>query len=102
MFKRYICFRELEIKIKTFLGKFTSKIVNNSHARNLILTGGDIALKICKELGISNLTILDELLPGIPLSASYHENIHINIVTKAGGFGGEDNIYKLIPKLKNY
>ncbi|MBY8982611.1 MAG: four-carbon acid sugar kinase family protein [Candidatus Lokiarchaeota archaeon] len=102
MLKYHISFRELEIKIKTFLGKLTSRIVKNSHARNLILTGGDIALGVCKELGISNLTILDELLPGIPLSASYHENIHINIVTKAGGFGEEDTLYKLITKLKNY
>ena len=102
MLKYNISFRELEIKIKTFLGELTSRIVKNSHARNLILTGGDIALGVCKELGISNLTILDELLPGIPLSASCHENIHINIVTKAGGFGKEDALFKLITKLKNY
>ena len=102
MLKYNIGFRELEIKIKTFLGELTSKIIKNSYVRNLILTGGDIALGVCKELGISNLTILDELLPGIPLSASYHENIHINIVTKAGGFGEKDTLFKLITKLKDY
>jgi len=102
MLKYNINFRELEIKIKTFLGELTSRIVKNSYARNLILTGGDIALGVCKELGISNLTILDELLPGIPLSTTCHENIHLNIMTKAGGFGKEDTLYQLMAKFKNY
>jgi len=47
--KYNISFRELEIKIKAFLGELTSRIVKNSYARNLILTGGDIALGVCKD-----------------------------------------------------
>ncbi len=102
MLKYNISFRELEIKIKTFLGELTSRIVKNSYARNLILTGGDIALGVCRELGISNLTILDELLPGIPLTVVNYKNYNLNIVTKAGGFGKEDTLYNLINKFKNY
>jgi uncharacterized protein YgbK (DUF1537 family) len=102
MFKYNISFRELEIKIKTFLGELTSRIVKNSYARNLILTGGDIALGVCSELGISSLTILDELLPGIPLAVANYKNYNLNIVTKAGGFGKEDTLYILVNKLKNY
>jgi len=102
MLQYNIGFRELEIKIKTFLGKLTSKIINNSYARNLILTGGDVALGVCKELGIYNMNILDELLPGIPLAVANYKNYNLNIVTKAGGFGKEDALYNLINKLKNY
>ena len=102
MLKYNIDFRELEIKIKTFLGELTSRIVKNSYARNLILTGGDIALGACRELGIFNLTILNELLPGIPLAAANYKNYNLNIVTKAGGFGKEDTLYNLINELKNY
>ena len=102
MLKYNIGFRELEIKIKTFLGELTSKIIKNSYVRNLILTGGDVALGVCKELGIYNMTILDELLPGIPLAIANYKNYKLNIVTKAGGFGKEDALYNLINKLKNY
>jgi len=102
MLKYHLSFRELEIKIKTFLGELTSKIVKNSDARNLILTGGDVALGVCKELGICNMNILDELLPGIPLAIANYKNYNLNIVTKAGGFGKEDTLYNLINKLKNY
>ena len=102
MLKYNIGFRELEIKIKNFFGELTSKIVENNNIRNLILTGGDVALGVCKELDISNLTILDELLPGIPLAIANYKNYNLNIVTKAGGFGKEDTLYELINKLKSY
>jgi len=100
MLKNNLSFRELEVGIKTFFGKLTSKIVENSYTRNLILTGGDIALGVCKELGIYNMNIKDELLPGIPLAIANYKNYNLNIVTKAGGFGREDVLYNLINKLK--
>lgn len=95
-----ISFRELEIKIKVFLGELTSRIVKNCNARNLILTGGDVALEICKKLNIYNMSILDELLPGIPLAIANYKDYKLNIITKAGGFGKEDALYNLINKLK--
>jgi len=102
MLKYKLTFRELEIYIKTFLGKLISKILKNSYVRNLILTGGDIALGVCEELKIYNMNILDELLPGIPLAIANYKNYKLNIITKAGGFGKEDTLYNLINKLKNY
>ena len=102
MLKYNLSFRELEVKIKNFFGELTSKIIENSYTRNLILTGGDIALGVCKELNIYNLHILDELLPGIPLNIANYKNYSLNIITKAGGFGKKDTLYNLINKLKNY
>ena len=102
MLKYNIGFRELEIEIKNFLGELTSKIIENSYVRNLILTGGDVALGVCKELGIYNMNITGELLPGIPLAIADYKNYKLNIITKAGGFGKEDALYDLINKLKNY
>ncbi|MHA1232789.1 MAG: four-carbon acid sugar kinase family protein [Candidatus Helarchaeota archaeon] len=102
MLKYHLSFRGLEIKIKTFLGELTSKIIENSYVRNLILTGGDVALGVCKELNIRNLNILAELLPGIPLTIANYKDYKLNIITKAGGFGKEDTLYNLINKLKNY
>ena len=102
MLKYHLSFRGLEIKIKTFLGELTSKIIKNSNIRNLILTGGDVALGVCKELNIRNLNILAELLPGIPLTIANYKDYKLNVITKAGGFGKEDALYNLINKLKNY
>ena len=102
MLKYQLSFRELELKLKTFLGELVSKLVENSGARNLILTGGDVAVGVCAALGLHNLYILDELLPGIPLSLAKGKNFKLNMITKAGGFGKEDTLYNLINKLRNY
>jgi len=102
MLKKGLCFRELEVEIKNIFSGLASKIIKKTNVRNLILTGGDIALGVCKELGISNLHIINELLPGIPLSAANYDKISLNIITKAGGFGTKNTLYQLMEKLKNY
>jgi len=102
MQKYNLSFRELELAIRKFLGELTAKIIRNSPAGNLILTGGDIALGVCSALGIKNLHIVDELLPGIPLSIANLKNFNLKIVTKAGGFGEKDTLFKLIKKLTDW
>lgn len=102
MQKYNLSFRELELTIREFLGELTAKIVRNSPARNLILTGGDIALGVCLALGIQNLNVVDELLPGIPLSTANLKDINLKIVTKAGGFGEKDTLFRLINKLTDW
>ena len=103
LMKKYnLSFRELELTIRKFLGELTAEIVRNSPVRNLILTGGDIALGICSALGIQNLKIIDELLPGIPLSMANSNNINLKVITKAGGFGDKDTLLKLIEKLTDW
>ena len=102
MQKYNLSFRELELAIRNFLGELTAEIVRNSPVRNLILTGGDIALGVCSALGIQNLNIVGELLPGIPLSTANLKNFNLKIVTKAGGFGEKDTLFKLIKKLTDW
>jgi len=101
MVKYHLSFRELEIEIKKIFGKLAAEIIRQTNARNLILTGGDVALGVCEELKINNMNILDELLPGIPLMSANDENRTLHIITKAGGFGKADTLYLLIKELKN-
>ncbi|MDI3547072.1 MAG: D-threonate/D-erythronate kinase [Halanaerobiales bacterium] len=101
--KEQISFRELEVIIRDFLARLTATIVRTAGVENLILTGGDTAIGVCKELGINSLIILDELLPGIPLSFANNKHYkNIKLITKAGGFGGEDTLYQLALNLINY
>lgn len=96
-----LSFRELELIIRNFLGELTAEIVKQSSVRKLILSGGDTALGVCSALGIHNLHILNELLPGIPVSTAHLGDFNLNIVTKAGGFGEEDTLHMLIKKISN-
>ena len=77
MVKYHLSFRELEIEIKKIFGKLTSEIIKNTKARNLILTGGDVALGVCEELKIYSMNILDELLPGIPLTIAISNSLKL-------------------------
>jgi uncharacterized protein YgbK (DUF1537 family) len=101
MTKYHLSFRELEIEIKKIFGQLVAEIIRQTNARNLILTGGDIALGVCEELKINNMNILDELLPGIPLTSANYENRALHIITKEGGFGKVDTLCLLIKELKN-
>lgn len=92
--------RSLELSIRAFFGELLAQIMEMHPIRNLILTGGDTAIGICSALQIDHLRIVDELLPGIPLSVGrYRDTFEMNLVTKAGGFGDEDTLYTLIQQL---
>lgn len=102
LMKKYkLSYKDLENDIKEFLGILTSNIVKGANIRNLILTGGDIAISACRELGISKLELLGELLPGIPLTNARYDDNSLNIITKAGGFGKKGTLYALIKKFQD-
>ncbi len=103
MAKHGVSFRELELTIRDFLGKLTAMIMERNPVKNIILVGGDTARGVCLALGIDRLLILDELMPGIPLSVSETgKYAGLRIVTKAGAFGGEDTLYQVLLRLLHY
>lgn len=97
-----ISFRGLETNIRDFLAKLTANILEGAEIRDLFVTGGDTAIGICNELGIKSLLIREEILPGIPLSSPENSKYQrLRLVTKAGGFGGEETLYQIVSKLSN-
>ncbi|MDK2919248.1 MAG: D-threonate/D-erythronate kinase [Candidatus Petromonas sp.] len=92
---------EVSDKIALFIGELTKEMLNNTKLDGLMLTGGDIAIKTANMLGVSGTIIENEILPGIPYGYFIHDTFgEIPIVTKAGGFGEEDAIVKIIDYLK--
>jgi uncharacterized protein YgbK (DUF1537 family) len=54
----------------------------------LFMTGGDTALHVCRELGISALQLRQEFEPGIPEAAAIGGPFAgCNVILKSGGFG---------------
>jgi len=56
----------------------------------LVIFGGDTALAVLAALGVTTVESAGELLPGIPISTTTYAGRQLVLVTKAGGFGGED------------
>ena len=97
-----INFRKLQVIIKNYISKLVKMILEYNNDFDLFITGGDTAAGVCNELKVDNLSIIDELLPGIPISKAYTNKYgNLNIITKAGGFGDENSICKVIEKISN-
>jgi uncharacterized protein YgbK (DUF1537 family) len=80
------------LRVADCLGMIALQIVKEcpQPVRALILTGGDTALSVFRHLGISQVRLIDEVLPGIPYSQVVDGEFDgLNIVTKAGAFGNE-------------
>jgi len=63
----------------------------------LVLTGGDTAVSVCRKLGSWGIFLREEVLPGIPAGELMGGRFEgINVITKAGAFGQEDTLVRLI------
>jgi len=86
-------------RIAVFLGKVAFSICKDMKKKmyGLVLTGGDIALKTIKAMDISETMVQEEVLPGIPSGCFINNEFKdIRVVVKAGAFGDESAIVRII------
>ena len=63
----------------------------------LLLTGGETARAVCQTLGCTRLWLGGEVEPGIPWSRMVDGRLPgMRVVTKAGGFGGEESLVRAL------
>ena len=89
----------VSLQVSEYLGRLALQIVREcpQPVRALILTGGDTSLSVFRHLGISQVRLIDEILPGIPYSQVVDGEFDgLNIVTKAGAFGNEKALVRCI------
>ncbi|TVR30792.1 MAG: four-carbon acid sugar kinase family protein [Spirochaetaceae bacterium] len=95
--------------IARFIGHLVAAIVLSEPPGGLMLSGGDTAVKVAAALGCSGFSVETEALPGIPCghfvldhtargnSAAVNQ---IPVVTKAGGFGADNAILRILDYLE--
>ena len=66
----------------------------------LIIFGGDTAGATLAALGCHIAYPAGELLPGVPLSRIEHRGQPLLLVTKAGGFGDETTLCRILDELR--
>jgi uncharacterized protein YgbK (DUF1537 family) len=90
-----------ETMIPKALGKAAVFLLGELRLGGLVLTGGDLAMGVCERLSSSALRIEEEVLPGIPCSTLTDGPFKgLRMVTKAGGFGGKDALWRIIQYLR--
>jgi D-threonate/D-erythronate kinase len=87
--------------IAYFLGEIARDIIDNIGIKGILLTGGDTAYKTAKCLNVSGVVLIDEIEHGIPYGYFAEEKYRdLIIVSKAGGFGNEDAIFRVLNFLR--
>ncbi len=61
----------------------------------LIVFGGDTLLGIADKLGCHLMRPVVEITPGVALARFADERLNLYVITKAGGFGGDDVVEKI-------
>jgi uncharacterized protein YgbK (DUF1537 family) len=90
-----------ERAIPAALGKVTARLLGKIRLGGLVLTGGDLAMGVCRQLAASALRVEEEVLPGIPCSTLIDGPFRgLRLVTKAGGFGEKDALWRIAQYLR--
>lgn len=87
---------ELEVRITNSLANTAKELIEQVPLSGVILSGGATAMAVCATLSVREISIIEELRPGIPLLRLDE----INAVTKAGGFGEPDALIQASQYLK--
>jgi uncharacterized protein YgbK (DUF1537 family) len=90
---------DMPLQVVEYLGRIAFQVARNcpQPIRGLIITGGDTALAVFKHLGISQVRLMDEILPGVPYGQIADGKFAgLTLVTKAGAFGDESALVKCI------
>ncbi len=86
-----------EQEVAARLGRATAALCAAVPLAGLILTGGDVALAVCRALGIDAIELRHEIEPGVPVGVLHGgRGDGLYVVTKAGGFGSADVLGKAV------
>lgn len=79
------------------LRRLFSAIVETSHVRGLLCSGGDTARLVCASLGVQAIQLGGEVLRGLPWGTPLGGPANrLPICTKAGGFGNPDALCEAV------
>lgn len=74
--------------VRQALGELVSEIIHTTRPGMLLLTGGDVAAAVCRQLDVTGLSLHGEIEPGMPVGSLESSQVSgLSVMTKAGGFG---------------
>ncbi len=86
-------------RIAAWLGAVTAAVVQAERGlERVICTGGDTARAALLHLGAPGLTVVGAVAPGVPIGRTTDRRLYV--VTKAGGFGGQDTLARAVTLLQ--
>jgi uncharacterized protein YgbK (DUF1537 family) len=98
-FSQYVA--ALKQSIPGIMAEVVTGILAQHKFAGLFLSGGDIAIEVCRHLSVSAIFVHGEVEPGVPAGELVGgQGNGMRVVTKAGGFGTESALVKSISYLE--
>ena len=91
---------ELRPLIADNMGGIATALLDRGAGATMLVTGGDTLLAFMRRAGVSTLSQMTELYPGIVLSAIEYGGREYALISKSGGFGSADLLTKHTEKLR--
>ncbi|MFC1903703.1 four-carbon acid sugar kinase family protein [Chloroflexota bacterium] len=92
---------DLKHFIPALMAELAVSILSSRKFAGLFLSGGDIAIEVCRRLSVTAISVLGEVEPGVPAGELIGgRGQGMKVVTKAGGFGTEAALIKSISYLE--
>ncbi len=88
------------LQVSAHLGKIVFDILQKSFFNTVTIFGGDTLIGILKALSIIGVRPMKEIYPGIVVSRMEGATRSLSLISKAGGFGEEDAIMRIIEYAK--
>jgi D-threonate/D-erythronate kinase len=83
--------------VREVLGKIVADIIHTTRPGMLVLTGGDVAAAVCREIDVTGVTLYGEIEPGMPVGSLESSQVAgLPILTKAGGFGDRKAFVRIL------
>jgi uncharacterized protein YgbK (DUF1537 family) len=100
--KNNIPLDNIHLKIARNVGLLVKRILDFNFIDTLVVFGGDTLLGIMQSIECEGIMPTIEITSGVVASKVISDSYKLNIITKAGGLGGEDVITKIQDYVKAY
>ncbi|MEQ0583599.1 four-carbon acid sugar kinase family protein [Pantoea dispersa] len=88
--------QQLGERICQFLAQLTRGVCAHIQPAGLFLSGGDVAIAVAQALGASGFQIQGQVAGCVPHGVLLNSELHLPVMTKAGGFGDENTLAEAI------
>lgn len=96
--KRRIPAEEVEQRVSSMLARVGEGVVMAANPQGVIVVGTETGAALCRQLGISALAEVSQVVPGLPVMHSTEQG-PLRLILKPGGFGGPDTLVEAISHL---
>jgi uncharacterized protein YgbK (DUF1537 family) len=88
-------------KVAQTLGRSAASLIPRLQINAVVIVGGDTAFETFQALGIHDVSVAGEIMPGIATGEMRVGGRSVTFITKAGGFGDADALVEILRRLKN-